>query len=196
MGNTAINANHFFSFIDSNETCELHTKNDNIAIMRGVEFEDVINKPFNTFRKRYQEGLETKMRGSSFTFGSNDLLEHQLYKKSLNRGTSYIESLEWTQNKGVTINPENTKDNSCFQYAIIAALNHQNIDPHPEIISKLKPFINNCNWKDIEFPSHLKDWRKSECNNNTIALNILYVPYKTKQIMPTYKSKYNNERDT
>ena len=63
-------------------------------------------------------------------------------------------------------------------------------------MSKRKPFINNCNWKDIEFPSHLKDWRKFGCNSKTIALNILYVPYKTKQIRPAYKSKHNNERDT
>ena len=27
--------------------------------MRGVETEDIINKLFNTFCKRYQEGLET-----------------------------------------------------------------------------------------------------------------------------------------
>ena len=114
----------------------------------------------------------------------------------LNRGSSYIKSLEWIKNKGVTINPKNTKDNNCFQYAIIAALNHQNIDHYLERISKLKPFINNCNWKDIEFPSHLKDCGKFECNNKTIALNILYVPSKTKQIRPAYKSKHNNERDT
>ena len=136
------------------------------------------------------------MRGSIFTFESIDLLEYQLHKLSLNRGSSYIESPEWVQNKGVTINPKNTKDNNCFQYAIIAALNHQNTDHHPERISKLKPFINNCNWKDIEFPSYLKDWRKCESNNKTIALNTLYVPYKTKQIRPAYKSKHNNERDT
>ena len=63
----------------------------------------------------------------------------------------------------------------CFQYAITAALNHQNIIHHPERISKLRSFINNYSWKDIQFPSHLKDWRKFEQNNKTIALNILYV---------------------
>ena len=63
------------------------------------------------------------------------------------------------------------------------------------MISKLRPFINNYNWKDIEFPSHSKDWRKFECNNKTIALNILYVPYNTKQIRQAYISKHNNERD-
>ena len=72
----------------------------------------------------------------------------------------------------------------------------QNISHHPERISRLRPFINNFNWKDIEFPSHSKDWRRFECNNKTIALNILYVPYKTKQIRQAYISKYNNERNT
>ena len=72
------------------------------------------------------------------------------------------------KNKGVTINLKN-KDNKCFQYAITARLNYQNIDCHPEKISKLKPFINNYSWKDIEFPSHSKDWIKFECNNKAIA---------------------------
>ena len=185
----------FVSFTDANETREMHTKSDNITIMSGIETEDVINELFNTFRKRYQEGLETKMRGSSFTFERIDLLEYHLHKISLNRGSSYIESLEWIKNKGVTINPKTIKNDNCFQYAITAALNHQNINHNPERISKLKPFINNYNWKDIEFPSHSKDWRKFECNNKTIALNILYVPYNIERIRQAYISKHNDERD-
>ena len=117
----------FVSFTDANETREMHTKSDNITIMSGIETEDVINELFNTFRKRYQEGLETKMKGSSFTFERIDLLEYHLHKISLNRGSSYIESPEWLHNKGVTINPKN-KDNKCFQYAITAGLNYQNYD--------------------------------------------------------------------
>ena len=99
------------------------------------------------------------------------------------------------KNKGVTINPKNTKDNNCFQYAIIAALNYQNIDHHPERISKLKPFINNYNWKSINFPAGHKDYSAFERNNGGIALNILYVPYNTKQIRQAYISKHNNECD-
>ena len=162
----------FVSFTDANETREMHTKSDNITIMSGIETDDVINELFNSFRRRYQEGLQTKMKGSSFTFERIDLLEYHLHKISLNRGSSYIEFPEWIHNKGATINPKNTKDNNCFQYAIIAALNHHNINNHPERISKLKPFIDNYNWKDIEFPSNSKDWRKFECNTKTIALNI------------------------
>ena len=84
----------FVSFTDSNETREMHAKSNNITIMIGFETEDAINELFNTFRKRYQEGLETKMRGSSFTFERIDLLEYRLHKISLNRGSSYIESPE------------------------------------------------------------------------------------------------------
>ena len=142
----------FVSFTDVNKTHEMYSKNNNITIMRGVETEDNTNQLFDTFRKRYQEGLDTKMRGSSFTFERIDLLEYHLHKISLNRGSSYIKSPKWIKNKGVTIYPKNTKDKNCFQYAIIAALNYhirKNIDNHSEKISKLKPLINNYNWKDI-----------------------------------------------
>ena len=42
----------------------MDTKSDNIEIMRGTETSDAINELFKTFLKRYQERLETKMKGS------------------------------------------------------------------------------------------------------------------------------------
>ena len=47
-------------------------------------------------------------------------------------------------------------------------------------ISKIKPFINKYNWKDIDFPSTSKGWKKFE-SNNEVALNILYIPHNTKK---------------
>ena len=47
----------------------------------------------------------------------------------------------------------------------------------------------------INFPSHKKDWEKFESNNESIALNVLYVPYNTEQIRHAYKSKYNLKRE-
>ena len=146
----------FVSFIGKNETQVMHTKSGNIEIMIGTDTSDIINELIDSFMKKYQEGLETKMKGSSYIFERVDLLEYHLHKISLNRGSSYIISPIWLKSKGVTINPKNTKDNNCFQYALTAALNHQNIDHNPERISKLKSFINNYNWKDIEFRSHSK----------------------------------------
>ena len=80
----------FVSFTDANESRKMHTKSDNVTIMSGIETNDVINELFNTFCKRYQEGLETKMKGSSFTFEHIDLLEYHLHKISLNRGSSIL----------------------------------------------------------------------------------------------------------
>ena len=186
----------FVSFTDANETREMHTKSDNITIMSGIETEDVINELFNTFCKRYQEGLETKMRGSSFTFDRIDLLEYHLHKISLNRGSSYIDSPTWMKNKKVTINPKNTKNNNCLQYAITAGLNYRNIGHHSERISKLEPFINNYNWDNIDFPAGHKDYSAFEKNNSDITINILYVPYKTQEIRQAYISKHNKTRNT
>ena len=184
----------FVSFIDKNETQVMHAKSDNVEIMNGTDTSDAINKLIDSFIKRYQEGrLETKMKGSSYIFERIDLLEYHLHKISLNRGSSYINSPEWIKNTEVTINQKNTKNHMRFQYAITAALSYENIDCHLERISKIKPFINNYNWKDIEFPPNFKDWRKFECNK-TIALNILYVPYNTKEIRQAYISKHNDNQ--
>ena len=83
--------------------------------------------------QRYQKGLQEKMIGSDFIFESVDLLHYHLHKTSLKRGKSYIKSPEWLRNKEATINPKNNDDN-CFQYATTVALNHQNIENHPERI--------------------------------------------------------------
>ena len=149
----------FVSFVDRNETQVMHAKSENIEIMNGTDTSDAINELIDFFMKRYQEGLETKMKGSSYIVEHIDLLKYHLHKISLNIGSSYIDSATWIKNKKVT-NPKNTKNNNCFQYAITAALNYQNINNLVERIYKLKPFISNYNWKDIEFPSHSKDWRK------------------------------------
>ena len=70
------------------------------------------------------------------------------------------------------------------------ALNLDNIEENPQRISQIKPFINQYNRKDIDFPPTNKDWRKLELNNN-IALNILYIPHNTKKIQLAYRSKNN-----
>ena len=99
------------------------------------------------------------MRGSEFVPDSINLLYYHLQQVGLKRGGSYIDSPEWLKNKKAAINPKNDDDN-CFQYALTVALNHQNIEKNPQRISKIKPFIDQHNWKEIDFPSHLKDWKK------------------------------------
>ena len=52
--------------------------------------------------------------------------------------------------------------------------------------SKIKPFIYQYNWKEINFPSHKKDWKNFELNNKSVTLNILYIRYNNKEIRHAY----------
>ena len=101
---------------------------------------------------------------------------------------------KWLKNKNATINPKNN-DDTCFQYFLAVALNHEQIKKDSQRISKIAPFIDQYNWKEIDFPSHRKDWKKFEPNNKSIALNILYVPHNTEEIRHAYKSKHNLKRE-
>ena len=97
-------------------------------------------------------------------------------------------SLEWLRNKKeAKINGDN-----CFENALNVALDYQRIKKDLQKISKIKPYISQYNWKDIEFPSHQKDWTKFE-ENKTNAINILFVSYNTKTISIACKSKYNHK---
>ena len=74
-------------------------------------------------------------------------------------------------------------------------MNYEKINNHPEKLSKIKPFTDQCNWDEINFPSNLKDWKKFKSNIKSIALNILYIPHNTKGIRHAYKSKFNLTRE-
>ena len=137
----------------------MHTKSNNIEIMMGSEIYEIIDELFESLLQ------------NNFVFDSVDLLYYHVQKTILKRTrSSYMGSPEWLKNKKATINPKN--NDNCFQYALTAALNYQNIKSHPERVSNLKPFIDQYNWKGTNFPLHKEDWKKTESNNMSIALNI------------------------
>ena len=166
----------------------MHVRSDNEEFS-GDDTDEIIKSLFQSFIQRYEESLQNKMKGSDFEFDGINFLYYDFNKTSIYRGGTYIDSPKWLKYKRSTINPKN-KDNKCFQYAVTLALNLDNIDNHLERTSKIKPFINQYDWKDIEFPPTSKDWRKFE-SNNKISLNILYIPHNTKNIQVGYRSKNN-----
>ena len=111
------------------------------------------------------------MRGSKFVFESVDLFYYSIHKTRLRRGKSYIKSPKWFTDKILTIKTKKKKDDKCFQYSLIVALNHQNIERERYRFS-ITP-------------------KRLERNNKAIALNILFVPHYTKTIRFSYKSKFN-----
>ena len=167
----------------------MHTRSDNEEFMTGSDTDEIIKGLFESFLQKYEENLQEKMKRLDFEFDGVNFLYYDFNKISINRGGSYIDSPKWLKDKKSTKNTKNN-DYKCFQYAVTLVLNLDKINKHPQRISKIKPFIDQYNWKDIDFPATSKDWKKFELNNE-IALNILYVPHNTRKIHVTYKSKHN-----
>ena len=73
-------------------------------------------------------------------------------------------------------------------------MNYQKSSNNPERILKVKPFINNFNWNEKNFPPQ-QDYEKFETNYESIALIILYIPHNIEDITHFHKSKFNLTRE-
>ena len=131
-----IQLNMSVNFISSNDTGEIRTFLCGVIMKklgRVMKQMTLLKNFFKSFLNNYQKEEIILRKGSDFIFESVDLLSYSFHKISLKRAKSYIKSPEWVINKRATVNPKN-KDNKCFQYSITVALNHQNIENHPERI--------------------------------------------------------------
>ena len=61
--------------------------------------------------------------------------------------------------------------------------NHEELGKNPEGIATLNKY----DWEGINFPSEKDNWKKTEKNNITIVLDVLYAI--KEKIYPTYVSK-------
>ena len=176
---------------DSDETRLVYTRSNNAEFMNGSETEEIIESLYRSLLQNYNDNLQEKMKGSDFVFNGINYFYYDFNRVSISKGGSYIDSPKWLKDKKSTVNQKNN-DNKCFQYATTLALNFNKIDKNPQRISRIKPFIENYNWNDINLPAAKKDWNRFEVNNKNVALN---VHFKTKKIEIAYKSKYNLVRD-
>ena len=183
---------NFMCITDKEKTRTFYVKSDNKEIRLGNGTSNIINELVNHFYLTMKKNEQILRNGSDYTFENVEILAIHFHNIKLKRGKSYIKSPEWISCKKATINPKD-KDNKCFQYSITVALNHQEIENHPERISNIKPFIDMYNWKIIDFPTGIKDSENFERNSKDIALNILSAPTKEK-INIICKSKYNRKR--
>ena len=72
----------------------MHSRIDNIKFTSYNDVDEVANEVFESLRSRYQENLETSMRGSGFVFDSVQLLYYKCHKTNFKRGGLYIDSPE------------------------------------------------------------------------------------------------------
>ena len=86
-------------------------------------------------------------------------------------------------------------DNRGFEYSIVVALRHNEIKNYPERIQgNHHLFSCDYNCRGIDLSAGIKEWKRFEKNNETIALNILQIAHDEIKITHAYKSKYNHTR--
>ena len=183
MQNSCISTRSF------DETRTIYTKSEPVEIFMGSNTDDVIDKLFNTLSQRFQRAQETSNeRGSEFIPDSVELLYYYFQRIDIRRAESYIMSPDWIASKKATINPKNEKDNKCFQWSIISGLNYKIKEKKLKKILKFKRV-------DTDFSSYQRECEEFEQNNNSVALNILFVPHNSEEVKLAYKSNYNKRKN-
>ena len=183
----------FKHVINPKEKYTIYVKNKNIEMRKGDKTNDIIIKLLESFFENYEREENMLRNGSGYVFDCVDLTLVQFHSIQLKRGSSYIPSPKWIEKKKTKINPQNTQDNCCFAYSIIAVLHHEEIHKNPHRIKNLVPYISNYNWKDIKFPTEQKDWKTFERNNKDIALNMFSTHPTDKKLTLIRKSDYSHK---
>ena len=138
---------------------------------------------------RIEEKIQTLLEeDSGWTFHSVIKLEmHTVVYKPL-KGGSYIKLPKEIATKKAVVNMKNTKDDQCFLWCILRALNPVKRDK--EIIDgTLKSKIDTVNMGNIHYPVALKDVSKFEKLNSDIAVSV-YTYDENYSVSPLQVSKH------
>ena len=132
---------------------------------------------YNTMVERIIEKMATfQSMGSGWKF--RGVIKLELHTMSYNPLRTYIKLPKELGNKKAIINIQD-KDNKCFLWSVLRALNLK--DNHPERVDKeLIGKENTLNMEGIEYPVSLKDLGKFEKQNPTISITLL--GYKRKSV--------------
>ena len=90
---------NFISSKDTEEERVMHSNSDNMKFTSWDDANEVVDELPKSLRSKYQEKLETSMKGSDFIFDSIQLLYYKCHKKIFKRDGSYIDSPDWIKKK-------------------------------------------------------------------------------------------------
>ena len=153
----------------------------------GTDEKDLYNMMVERILEKIATFLATE---SEIRFHSVIKLElHTVSYKRL-RGETYIPLPKELANKNAIINMHN-KDNKCFLWCVLRALNPKGA--HPERLDKeLMKKENILNMEGIDYPVSLKDINKFERQNPNITITVL--GYEGKNVYPL-RNSVNMDRD-
>ena len=90
---------NFISSKDTEEERVMHSNSDNMKFTSWDDANEVVDELPKSLRSKYQEKLETSMKGSDFIFDSIQLLYYKCHKNFFKRDGSYIDSPDWIKIK-------------------------------------------------------------------------------------------------
>ena len=142
--------------------------------------------------ERILEKMATfQSKGSGWRLHSIIKLELHTTRYNPLRGETWIPLPKELANKKAIINMQN-KDNKCFLWCVLRALNPK--DNHPERVDKeLKLKENTLNMDGIEYHVSLKDIDKFENQNPTISITV--YGYREKKGVEPYRNSGNINRE-
>ena len=123
--------------------------------------------------EKVKESMSNYMReGSGWTFGHIESLEIHLNHFKPLKGGSFIPTPSVLAKKKAIINVKN-KDDRCFQWAVLAALHHEEVDQkNSNRVAQYKKWEGELKFEGIEFPVSLRAIDKFERQNPTINVNV------------------------
>ena len=149
--------------------------------LEGTDEDDI----YIIMTERILEKMATfQSMGSGWRLYSIIKLELHTTRYNPLRGETWIPLPKELANKKAIINMQN-KDNKCFLWCVLRALNPCEKDPQ-RIDKKLKKKENTLNMDRIEYPVSLKDIDKFENQNPTISITVF--GYKEKGVHPLRNS--------
>ena len=135
-------------------------------IFQGSDLSELVTGMFS-YMKTQIENLA--LANNRFIFDEVLFIDINVHQLNFTRGSSYLPLPDWVSRKRGVIKPKNENDEECFKWAVIAALHYVDIRSHPERISNLRRFEDNCDWSGLEFPLSIKGIREFEKENDFIV---------------------------
>ena len=83
---------NFISLKDNEEEHVMHPNSYNIKFTSYNDANQVVNELFDSLCSKYQDNLETSMKGKDFIFDSVQLMYYKCHKVNFKHGGSYIDS--------------------------------------------------------------------------------------------------------
>ena len=138
------------------------------------EMDSIVQEMVNYIEKQVDN---PKLRDSKFVIDRILRTDISCHRLMLTRGSSFIKLPDGLASRKAILNPKNL-DEKCFKWAVIAGLKWEEIDCHPERVSKLRRYESEFDWSGITYPVSTKTISKFETRNG-IGVNLLAIDGRT-----------------